>query len=604
MTFDDDYYPDIYEGMVKTKVDSPWGKTWIIVTYESRLSDVDAVLKQKMNEYLEKTGRRDATLGDVIADPEFGPDVFKLHAWKSERLADLEALPEDQKQEFHEREQNDYLEFIDRNRKVMERIINEAKQGKRLILYGEDGLTSLTKNSPKQEMQIAYELCADQMEPEQLKILKGWMTKAKDKTIDTLKEEPIRLKNFDGDGFIVLNKDTHPDFLLAATRYRFTEMGKAQEITVAQWTVDSPETQNDHESRIRIFHKGLDDFEHTTEIDLRKYGLNFTELLYKNLTSVNTKTALLEEHKQRLDFHYEHLLKEQKNPSKAVSLGVQIPLGVSGDTVTLTPKSDYKLIDELHWKYKGCISEEDDAKLSEWKLNAPYNHIPNTIRVYSKDFSSWRVLHKHKDSAEIQNEIKSEENYIGWEDREIAREWIESLNPISSPKLDQRAVVMLHSTGLRLELDSNLAQKQSEKTREILDDSHWTITDENRKVIETWLDNIDQVLEEDLIFKGELYNRNDPLSRLKRLADGLVDEQFQSLSSEEAKKLLIWLHTKEKYGDDYYKDQDTPLLVPSDPSVVLKKQQRAMTEIIAELEQSVTQEKHKKKDKEEPFPSL
>jgi hypothetical protein len=607
MSFDDDSFYSPIDGMVKTQVNSPWGRTWIIVTYESRLSDVETVLQEKTNEYLEKTGKQDATVQDLLTDPDIGPDVFKLYHWRSELQAELATLPEDEKEKWHEQEKNEYLKFIDRSRKVMERIIGEAQQGKRLILYGEDGLTSLTKKSPLQEMKLAYEFCSDEMEPEQRKILETWMQKAKDKTINDLKEEPIRLKNLEGDGFIVLNKSTHPDFLLAATRYRFAEMGKAQEITVAQWTVDSPEAQNDHESRIRIFHNGLDDFEHTTEIDLRKYGLNFTELLYKNLSSVNTKASLLDEHKQRLDFHYEHLLKEYKDPSRPIPLGIEIPLGISGDTVTITPKSDYKLMDELHWKFRGCISDEDNAKLSDWKLNAPNNHIPETIRVYSKDFSSWRDLHRHKDSVEIQKEMKSDENYMSWQDHEIAREWIDSLRPLSPDKLDKRAAVMLHSTGLRLEVDLNLVQKQPEKTIEILNDSHWTTTEENRNIIESWLDKQERKSQDELVVNGGKYDRQDPLSRLKQLADSLVDEQFQQLTPEEAKKLLIWIHTKEKYGDDYYKDPIAPQPQPrlsAVPSNDLKKQQRAMTEIIAELEQSVVQEKQKKKDKEEPFPSI
>jgi hypothetical protein len=203
--------------------------------------------------------------------------------------------------------------------------------------------------------------------------------------------------------------------------------------------------------------------------------------------------------------------------------------------------------------------------------------------------------------------MKSDENYMSWQDHEIAREWIDSLRPLSPDKLDKRAAVMLHSTGLRLEVDLNLVQKQPEKTIEILNDSHWTTTEENRNIIESWLDKQERKSQDELVVNGGKYDRQDPLSRLKQLADSLVDEQFQQLTPEEAKKLLIWIHTKEKYGDDYYKDPIAPQPQPrlsAVPSNDLKKQQRAMTEIIAELEQSVVQEKQKKKDKEEPFPSI
>ena len=103
------------------------------------------------------------------------------------------------------------------------------------------------------------------------------------------------------------------------------------------------------------------------------------------------------------------------------------------------------------------------------------------------------------------------------------------------------------------------------------------------------------------------------MSKLQELAAFVAEEKFGTLSSDSAKKLMTWIHTKEKFGDDYSlgKPAPQPEPVPLHPYEEIKAQQRnmemAFAEIRSEISRSNLEEKPSKeidKDKNDPFPSL
>lgn len=315
-------YQKALHGSIITKVVGPHGPTWMAVSQFSRLSDLEMVLAQKREEFEEKRIRNpkittdgrvlNVGFGDMIRDPEFGPDASKLYVWISNKQNELFGFSKKEKDAWQKQQESLLDRSKIRQKVVIERMLREEQQGKRINVHKDNRfVTSLTKDSTYLEMQTVALFFSDTLSPEQARKIAGWMSKAKNKAGD-VKKEPIHLPRLDGPGFHVLEKDTHPDFLLAAIRDRSPELGVQKKEIIEAWINDGHIREHDHSNRIRIFHSGLDHTDKTTELDLSKYDIDFVESLLHLLSG--SDAALLPSHKSRLDRKYDDLLEKRLTP--------------------------------------------------------------------------------------------------------------------------------------------------------------------------------------------------------------------------------------------------------------------------------------------------
>lgn len=618
--YDDEFeYDRAMASKIMTKIDGPFGPTWIVLSQSSRMSDLELVLEHKTREFEEKRKNvqnmskdrsLNANIYKMMEDPEFGPDAYKLYIWINEKESETFGLSKKEQEEWLKTEANVFVESTNRKKEVFERLLKEEQQGKRITVYDEGRFfTSLTKDSSHAEMQTVLAYVSNDLTEEQVLKINNWMSKAKIKSEEQLKDEPIRLRHLDGSGFHTLTKETHPDFLRAAVRDRNAELGAHKLEIIETWINDSQSRVPDHEDRIRIFHKGLDREDDTTQIDLSKHSIDFVEKLQHHLTT--SDAALLPEHKSRLDRRYDELLAERQSPNWKEPESIQVPVGTKGKTIDVSRNLPEHVLDVVYDLYAwDNLTEENRERLWQWRCEAPYEGIDrNTVRAYEQqDKTKFRVLNKFKDIAEIEKLLKSRDYYFTHYESEKARDWVDSLEPLFPREPDKQTAILMHSTGLTLDITMESAQKDPTRVSEVLSDSHWTTTERNRRLIESWLHRADRNPEEEIAVSGLIYNRNQPVAELKKLADSMVENNFEALTPEAAKKLLTWIHTKEKFGDDYYSDKPPPDPQPVPPSRYDKlfgdrlKLDVAVSEILTDIGKVATKEK--KKDKDEPFPSF
>lgn len=618
--YDDEFaFEKARDGKVITKVDGPFGPTWIALSQFSRLSDLELVLEHKTREFEEKRknvrrmfsgGRtRNASIYDMMEDPEFGSDAFKLYIWIDEKESETFGLSKKKQEEWLKKEANFFVESTNRKKEVFERLLKEEQQGKRITVHDDGKLvTSLTKDSPYSEMETVLTYFSGGLSEEQVSKISNWMSKSKKKSDEHLKDDPIRLRHMDESGFQLLSKETHPDFLRAAIRDRSPELGGSKLEIIGSWIKDAEDRVPDHENRIRIFHQGLDRSDETTQLDLSRYKIDFIEKLQLHLTT--SDAALLPEHKSRLDRRYDALLKEEQSPSWKEPDSIQVPVGIKGRTIDVTPNMPEHVIDLVYDLYSWDLSEENRECLWQWRCKAPYEPLDrNAVRAYEQaDMTKFRVLNKFRDIEEVEKLLKSRDYYFKHYDAERARDWVDSLEPLFPKEPDKQTAILMHSTGLTLDITLDVAMKDPTRVSEVLSDLHWTTTERNRRLVESWLHRTDRNPEEEIVVSGVSYNRNQPVAALKSLADSMVESNFEQLTPEAAKKLLTWIHSKEKFGDDYYKDKPSPEPQPVPASRYDKifgdrpKLDAAVAEILTDIGKVATKDKNK--DKDEPFPSL
>ena len=600
---------------IRSKVDGPFGPTWIIVTERSQLPHLEAIYQHKLKAFMDRTGKTEATIFDLLQDPANSSDAFKLDQWIHERQSQRLNLSAEEREKLKYREEQEFSELVQQREQMFGRILTEEEQGKRVTIYNDDDksvMVSLTQDSPHNEVTTVLGYFGEYTSPKQKEILQAWTKEAPDQQITELKDEPLRLKKLNGDGFDVLTNQTHPDILRAATMNRMVELGKERYQVIQKWIEDS--TQPDNPQRVRIFHQGFDQYNDSTELNLKRFSIDYVEHIYKHISQA--RATLLPEHKQRLDDYYEVLLERQNDPTFA-PMFIEIPRSLKGEreTFTLTKNADKEVLYLAYDIYGDRLTEPHKDLLWKWYEEAPWKKpVPDTIRAYDQtDLNNFRVLHKFKDMEEIEKSLRDSKSLFTPYDAEKAQDWISALQPIFPRDPKQEKAICLHSSQFKLEVTLSKVQNEPDKFNELLNDGHWTTTSRNRLLIQSWLRQADKTPEEEIVYNSETFTRNSSLSKLQELAGYVAEEKFGLLSQESAKKLMTWIHTKEKFGDDYFLDKPAPLAepVPLHPYEEIKAYQRnlemAFAEIQSEISRSNLENKPSKeidKDKNDPFPSL
>ena len=80
---------DFYDSIVRTQMGGPLGMTWVIVDKDSRLGDLQAVLKAKLKAYKLRTGKDEADEFDLLDDSREHAEALKLHFWIKSREKEL-----------------------------------------------------------------------------------------------------------------------------------------------------------------------------------------------------------------------------------------------------------------------------------------------------------------------------------------------------------------------------------------------------------------------------------------------------------------------------------------------------------------------------------
>lgn len=571
------------DSMVRTQIDGPDGKTWVLVDKESRLGDLRAVLDAKLRAYRERTGQRDVDAFDLLNDHDEHPEAIKLYMWIRDREIELDELPDEGKEDrIRDQQESVFKQRIDRNRTILERVEKEEELGARITIYDKGKfITSLTKDALLEELHTIQKYHSHLLSDEQSKKVREW---SEGKTPTKIDEYQIRLKHLDGSGFFVLRPNDHPDLLRAAVRDRQNELGKAKSELVDLWIEKSH--NDDFEHRIRIFPSGLDKFENTVEVDLNEFKIDFVEYLYKQMSC--TAVALLPEHKKRLDQYYNRLLEQSKDHKQPQS--IQFPVSISGETVYVDRNTDRGVLEAATEMYRKNVSEDNRRWLWHWTRNTPTDdRSEHLIRVYQRDNPNYfRNFNRFEDIERIERIINnySEHLYVTSADRKKATGWLESMEQMD--KSATKTIKMMHSTQLECYVTEHLAKSDPKKVSELLEDASWTTTAKNRTQILKWLGREDKSPEEQIFVAGKAFSRENSLETLKGLASSLVDGGFEELSPEAAKKLLTWIHTKEKLGDDYYLQERYKKSIGADRLPRKSKLDQALKEILNEVGKTKT----------------
>ena len=429
-----------------------------------------------------------------------------------------------------------------------------------------------------EELRVVQEFYSHCLSDDQNKKVHEWSVGKQPTKED---EYEIRLKHLDGSGFSTLKPTDHPDFLSAAARDRQVDLGKQKTLMIQDWIDHSNKKNNDFDERIRIFLKGLDDFENTVEIDLKDFKIDFVEYLYKKVAS--TDLAILPEHKVRLDEYYDKLLEQSKERKEPRS--IQMPINTSGQTVLVERNTDRGVLEAATEMYRKNVSDDNRGWLMHWTRNtSSFNENENQIRVYQRDNPhNFRSFSRFEDIEQIErvSNTFSEDLYVTSTDRKKATLWLESMEPMDKDK--QKTIKLVHSTQLEYSVSEELAKSNPQVVSDLLADASWTTTSKNRGQILKWLGREDKSQEEQILVAGKTYSRENSLESLKKLVHSLADGGFEELDPEAAKKLLTWIHTKEKHGDDYYLQEKYQNLVTGKTSQTKNKLDRALQEILTEV---------------------
>ena len=600
---------------IRSKVDGPFGPTWIIVNQRSQLPHLEAIYRHKLKVFMDRTGKTEATIFDLLQDPDNSSDAFKLDQWIRERQRQRLDLSVEEREQLKNREENEFSGLLSEREQVFGRILSEEEQGERVTIYSDDDqsvMVSLTQDSPRNEAATVLGYFGEYTSSKQKEVLQAWAKEPLDQPIAELDNEPLKLKKLNGEGFDVLTNQTHPDILRAATMNRMGELGKTGYPIVQRWIEGS--AQPDSPQRVRIFHQGLDEYNDSTELNLERFSIDYIEHIYKHISQA--RATLLPEHKQRLDDYYEALLERQKDPSFA-PMFIEIPRSLKGESgsFTLTKNADKEVLYLAYDIYGDRLNEKNKDLLWKWYEDAPWKQpVPESIRVYGQtDLNKFRVLHKYKDAEEIEKSLRDQNSLITPYDAEKAEGWIRVLQPIPPQDPKQEKAICLHSSRFRIEVTLSKVQDEPDKFNELLNDGNWTTTSRNRLLIQSCLRQADRTPEEEIVYNGETFTRNSSLSNLHELADYVAEQKFGTLAPESAKKLMTWIHTKEKFGDDYFLDKSAPQPepVPLHPYEEIKAQQRNMDMAFAEIRKEITRSnledkptKEIDKEKNDPFPSL